>query len=115
MPLNIGNFPVLAFAAVLVSLFMLLHLSTTVFLVSLVLIIVGLVVYEILTKEKTHEKGFIDPYRAASLALSLCLFMLGAFILAGGFLVGQFWWTGVLWIILGVSLFWYTYSIIFRE
>ncbi|UCD04081.1 MAG: amino acid permease [Candidatus Woesearchaeota archaeon] len=115
VPINIGRFPILAFAAVLVSLFMLLHISMTVFLASLILIILGLVVYELITKEKTLEKGFIDPYRAASLALGICLFMLGSFIVVGGFLVEQFWWTGILWIILGAALFWYTYSLIFRE
>jgi amino acid transporter len=115
VPVNIGRFPILPFAAVLVSLFMLLHISMNVLIGSLILVVLGLVVYEIITKEKTLEKGYIDPYRAASLTLGICLFMLGAFILVGGFLAGQFWWTGILWMILGAALFWYTYSIIFRK
>lgn len=114
-PLNIGKFPILPAIAIVFSLVMIFQFSLKILLLASVLVVLGIVAYELVSKEKTGDTGYIDPYRSACLVVSLGLFMIGAFILTGGFLVGQFWWTGLLWIALGVALFWYTYSVIFRE
>lgn len=115
VPINIRNVPLLAIFSIIICSIFLLQFSIEVLIGTSILVIFGALIYEVISKEKNLEKGIIDPYRLASLIMSLVIFIIGAFILTGGFLSSQFWWTGILWIMLGLSLFWYTYSIIFRE
>jgi len=61
MPLNIGNFPLLAFFGALTSFLMLLVYSFFVAAITLVFIFIGLIFYFLAPKEKTRKKRFEYP------------------------------------------------------
>lgn len=115
VPLNIKNIPILSIFAVLICCVMLIQFSAIIFLGGFILILIGLIFYEFLSKSQNFTKGHLDSYRVFSLISSLFLLVIGSVILIGGYLIGEFWWTGMLWVVLGIFLFLYTYLRIFRE